>query len=92
MVDDGLPSPRNSRNRNSSCACDTVVFVNERLTLLVLHIEVAMNTFSNASIRAVPGIQIGFHPLKTFALLCGLVLAAAVCVAGFGLDLSAGFF
>jgi hypothetical protein len=81
-----------SHNRDSSCACRTAVFVNERLLLLFQHLEVAMSSISNVSIRAIPETQTGFHPLKTIALSCGLVLGAALCMASYGLDLSAGFF
>ena len=81
-----------SHNRNSSYACGTAVFINERLLIIFHHLEVAMNSISNVSIRAIPETQTGLHPLKAIALFCGLVLGAALCVATYGLDLSAGFF
>ena len=43
--------------------------------------------FSQAS-----GIQIGFELLKPIAKFCGAVLAVALLVATYGLDLSPGFF
>ena len=49
-----------------------------------------MNVISNVSTHAIP--QADVHPLMTLALLGGLVLGATLCVASFGLDLSAGFF
>ena len=51
-----------------------------------------MNSISNVSIRTIPETQTGLHPLKTIALFCGLVLGACLCLAAYGLDLSAGFF
>jgi hypothetical protein len=81
-----------SHNRNSSYACGTGVFVNEQLLLLFRHLEVAMNSISNVSIRAIPETQTGLHSLKAIALFCGLVLGAALCLATYGLDLSPGFF
>jgi hypothetical protein len=51
-----------------------------------------MNSISNVSIRAIAETQTGLHPLKTIALFCGLVLGASLCLATYGLDLSAGFF
>ena len=51
-----------------------------------------MNSISNVSIRAIPETHTGLHPFKTIALFCGLVLGAALCLATYGLDLSAGFF
>jgi hypothetical protein len=51
-----------------------------------------MNSISSVSIRAIPETQTGLHPLKTIALFCGLVLGACLCLATYGLDLSAGFF
>ena len=81
-----------SHNRNSSYACGTGVFINEQLLLLFQHLEVAMSSISNVSIRAIPETQTGFHPLKAIALSCGLVFGAALCLATYGLDLSPGFF
>jgi hypothetical protein len=71
-----------SHNRNSSYACGTVVFINEQLLLLFQHLEVAMNSISNVSIRAIPETRTGLHSLKAnslkaIALFCGLVLGAA---------------
>jgi hypothetical protein len=51
-----------------------------------------MSSISNVSIRAIPETQTGLHPLKAISLFCGLVLAAAFCLATYGLDLSPGFF
>jgi hypothetical protein len=51
-----------------------------------------MSAISNVSIRAIPETQTDVHPLKTIALFCLLGLVASICVASFGLDLSAGFF
>ena len=51
-----------------------------------------MSSISNVSIRAIPETKAGRHPLKTIALFCALVLGASVCLATYGLDLSAGFF
>jgi hypothetical protein len=81
-----------SHNRNSSYACRTAAFVNEWLLLLFQHLEVAMSSISNVSIRAIPETQTGFYPLKAIALFCGLVLGAALCLTTYGLDLSPGFF
>jgi hypothetical protein len=47
-----------------------------------------MSTISNVSTGAIPTTQADVHPLITF----GLILGATLCVASFGLDLSAGFF
>jgi hypothetical protein len=58
----------------------------------VTFLEVAMNAISNVPMRAIPTTQADVHPLMTFALLGGLILGATLCVASFGLDLSAGFF
>ena len=66
-----------SHNRNSSYACSTVVFINEQLLLLFQHLEVAMNSISNVSIRAIPETRTGLHSFKAIALFCGLVLGAA---------------
>jgi hypothetical protein len=86
------PYPLISHNRNAGYACGTAVFVNEQLLILFKHLEVAMNSASSVSIRAIPETPIGFHPLKAIALFCGLVLGASLCLATYGLDLSAGFF
>ena len=51
-----------------------------------------MNAISSVSTRAIPTTQADVHPLMTFVLLGGLILGATLCVASFGLDLSAGFF
>jgi len=51
-----------------------------------------MNVVSDVSVRAIPRIQTDVHALKTIALFFGLVLGASICVATYGLDLSAGFF
>ena len=51
-----------------------------------------MNALSKVSMRAIPDARTDAHPLKTIALFCGLVLGTSLCVAGYGLDLSAGFF
>jgi hypothetical protein len=50
------------------------------------------------SMRSIPDTQINVLSLKTIlsvkaiALFCGLVLGASLCLATYGLDLSAGFF
>jgi hypothetical protein len=67
-----------SHNRNSSYACGTAVFINEQLLVLFQHLEVAMNSISNVSIRAIPETRTGLHCLKAIALSCGLVLGAAL--------------
>ena len=56
-----------------------------------------MNAISNVSMRAIPGSQtdvhpLGVHPLMIIALLCRSGVGAALYVATFGLDLSAGVF
>jgi hypothetical protein len=51
-----------------------------------------MNAISSVSLRTLPEIRTHVHPLKKIALFCGLVLGAALCLATYGLDLSAGFF
>jgi hypothetical protein len=66
-----------SHNRNSSYACGTGVFINEQLLLLFQHLEVAMNSISSVSIRAIPETRTGLHSFKAIALFCGLVLGAA---------------
>ena len=58
----------------------------------VTFLEVVMSTISNVSMRAIPTTQADLHHLMTFALPGGLILGATLCVASFGLDLSAGFF
>ena len=63
----------------------------------VTFLEVAMNAISNVSMRAIPGSQtdvhpLGVHPLMIIALLCRSGVGAALYVATFGLDLSAGVF
>jgi hypothetical protein len=57
-----------------------------------------MNSISNVSMRAIPNTQTNVLSVKTIlslkaiALFCGLVLGASLCLATYGLDLSAGFF
>jgi hypothetical protein len=51
-----------------------------------------MNTISNVSMRAIPATRSDIHPLMTVALFGGFVLGAVLCMATYGLDLSAGFF
>ena len=58
----------------------------------ITFLEVAMSAISNVSTGAIPTSQADVHPLMSFALLGGLILGATLCVASFGLDLSAGFF
>ena len=48
-----------------------------------------MNIISSASARAVPDTRIVINPV---AVLFGLLLGAAFCIAAYGLDLSVGFF
>ena len=62
---------------SSDKCCGTGVFINEQLLLLFQHLEVAMNSISNVSIRAIPETRTGLHSLKAIALFCGLVLGAA---------------
>jgi hypothetical protein len=40
----------------------------------------------------VPAARTHALPLKAIALFCGLVLGALLCMASYGLDMSAGFF
>jgi hypothetical protein len=57
-----------------------------------------MNSISNVSMRSIPNTQTNVLSVKTIlslkaiALFCGLVLGASLCLATYGLDLSAGFF
>jgi hypothetical protein len=63
-----------------------------------------MNVVSRVSMRAIPDTQTNVPSLnaihsfktilsfKTIALFCGLVLGVSLCLATYGLDLSAGFF
>jgi hypothetical protein len=57
-----------------------------------------MSSISNVSMRAIPDTQTNVLSVKTIlslkaiALFCGLVLGASLCLATYGLDLSAGFF
>jgi hypothetical protein len=63
-----------------------------------------MNVVSRVSMRAIPDTQTNVLSLNTIlslktilsfkavALFCGLVLGASLCLATYGLDLSAGFF
>ena len=81
-----------SHNRNSSYGCGTAVFSTNSCFFYSSILEVAMNSISNVSIRAIPETQTGLHSLKAITLFCGLVLGAAFCLATYGLDLSAGFF
>jgi hypothetical protein len=41
-------------------------------------------------VRAIPGPLTNVHSLETIALFGGFVLGAALCLATYGLDLSAG--
>jgi hypothetical protein len=81
-------SPFIGHNQNSSFACDTGVFTNDQFLSLLL--EVAMNAAADVSMHAIPETRI--NPLTSIALFCALVLGASLCVATFGLDMSAGFF
>jgi hypothetical protein len=40
-------------------------------------LEVAMNSISNVSIRAIPETWTGLHSFKAIALFCGFVLGLA---------------
>lgn len=51
-----------------------------------------MDAISSVAIRAIPETKTGVQPLTIVALLCGVVLGASLCMATYGLDLSAGFF
>ena len=51
-----------------------------------------MNIISSVSVRAIPDTRTDVHPLMPIALFCTLVVGAALCVATYGLDLSAGYF
>jgi hypothetical protein len=56
-----------------------VVFVNERLTLLVLTFGGCHDErVSDVSMRAIRWIQADVYPLKTIAVFCGMVLSACV--------------
>ena len=49
--------------------------------------------FSSASASASTSTSAGESPLITIAIFCGLgLLASLLCIATYGLDLSAGFF
>jgi hypothetical protein len=52
-----------------------------------------MTAKPNISTRAIPEAQTDVHPLNSIAEFCVLVvLSASLCLATYGLDLSAGFF
>jgi hypothetical protein len=51
-----------------------------------------MSVISNVSTRAIPDTRIALHPVVNIAVFFGLLLAAAFCLATYGMDLSAGFF
>ena len=51
-----------------------------------------MTATSNVSTRAIPETQTDVHPLNTIAVFCALVLGVSLCLATYGLDLSAGYF
>lgn len=51
-----------------------------------------MNSISNVYMRAIPETQTSVHTLKAIALFCGIGIGASLCLASFGLDISAGFF
>jgi hypothetical protein len=57
-----------------------------------------MSVVSRVSTRAIPDTQTNVLSLKTIlspkaiALFCALALGASLCLATYGLDLSAGFF
>jgi hypothetical protein len=52
-----------------------------------------MTATSNVATRAIPETQTDVHPpLNTIAVFCALVLGASLCLATYGLDLSAEFF
>jgi len=50
-----------------------------------------MTATSNVPTRAIPETQTDVHPLNTIAVFCALVLGVSLCLATYGLDLSAGF-
>jgi len=51
-----------------------------------------MTATPNFFTRAIPETQTDFNPLNTIAMFCALVLGVSLCLATYGLDLSAGFF
>ena len=51
-----------------------------------------MAATSNVSTRTIPETQTDVHPLNAIAVFCAIVLGASLCMATYGLDLSAGFF
>jgi hypothetical protein len=51
-----------------------------------------MTATSNVSTRAIPKTRTDVHPLDAIAVFCAIVLGASLCMATYGLDLSAGFF
>jgi len=51
-----------------------------------------MAATSNVSTRAIPKTQTDVHPLDAIAVFCAIGLGASLCMATYGLDLSAGFF
>jgi hypothetical protein len=67
-------------------------FCLQTIGCLFFLLEVAMNAASDVSVRAIPETQTSFNPLMSIALLCAMVLATSLCLATFGLDISAGFF
>jgi hypothetical protein len=54
-------------------------------------LEVAMTAISIVSMRSVSETQADDHSLKTIAQFCCLGLVASLCLATFGIDLSAGW-
>jgi hypothetical protein len=59
---------------------------------LYWHLEVAMTATPNVSTLAISETQTHVHPLNIIAVFCALVLGVSLCLATYGLDLSAGFF
>jgi hypothetical protein len=51
-----------------------------------------MTATPNVSTLANSETQTHVHPLNIIAVFCALVLGVSLCLATYGLDLSAGFF
>jgi hypothetical protein len=54
-------------------------------------LEGDMNAIPEVSTQAVPETHINYA-VNVFAMICGLGIVMAVCMATYGLDMSAGFF
>lgn len=88
-----LIPPTLGHNRNSPCNCGANSRRECSAAIVVnAYLETVMDAISSVAIHAIPETQTGVQPLTIVALLCGVVLGASLCVATYGLDLSAGFF